>query len=277
MQSFAAIDDTGSAAFFADYLDFVRSLPSMLEVEAVISRLTAEVNPRVLFDIGCGMGDLLVSIVSGICPDAIGVGIEKSLLLVNLAGQRHGNGSKVSFITHDFSGTAPPPKILELGGAIGCADVIVLNRVLQHISEPIRLLENIRSVLKVGGRIIVADVDWGKAQIVGPDQIIARAILAEHMRVMINPGAGSHLTQTLASAGFTDAKTASMITHEISDVDVADTIFSLSRAASRLIDRGGLEASDFQNWLTRSRELRLLGYFNACLHQAVAIATRSPL
>ena len=90
---------------------------------------------------------------------------------------------------------------------------------------------------------------------------------------MINPGAGGRLAQTLTFAGFTDAKATSTITHQFADVDVADTIFSLSRAADRLIERGSLQATEFQVWLAECRKLMSLGDFRASLRQTVAIAT----
>jgi SAM-dependent methyltransferase len=272
-KSFASVDASGEAEFFSQYLDRVRSLPSMIAVEAEILRLVAEVGPLVVLDVGCGTGDFLAELVTTVGPAATAVGIEKSVLLTQLARERHRSASTLSFVVHDFEGDDPPPQVKEFGNWNACADVIILNRVLQHLVDPLRLLGNLRSVMKAGGRIIVADVDWGQAKINGPDDKIARAILAEHVRVMINPGAGANLPQELISAGFANATPTLTITHQFEDLDVADMIFSFSRAAHRLIARGTIQPTVFQNWMEECRELAALGRFRTCLFQTVSVAT----
>jgi SAM-dependent methyltransferase len=271
--SFTAIDETGSADFFAGYLDFVRTLPSMIAVEAEIARLAAEGNTQMLIDVGCGTGDFLTALATDVLPAAMAVGIEKSALLVQLARRRHEKAPRVSFVVHDFARDTGQPAMFQVNDWSESADVIILNRVVQHLVEPVRLLENLRPLLKAGGRIIVADVDWGQAEVNGPHDQIGRAILEEHKRVMINPRSGAHLTQTLLAAGFTDAKVTSTTTHRFADVEVADTIFSLSRAAGRLITKGSLKAGEFQDWLAQCRELMSSGRFLAFVPQMVTIAT----
>jgi SAM-dependent methyltransferase len=271
---FAAVDANSDPQFFVDFLDLVRSLPSMQRIDFEISERIREIDPKIVVEIGCGTGDLLHQLVTGVCPQARGVGVEKSTFLTDVARRRHGTSAKLDFLVHDFTSPIVPDEIWSRFGGLGNTDAIIINRVAQHLMDPVCLIANAKALLREGGRIILSDVDWTRLEITHPDQDTTGQIIASHVNAMVNPTIGSTLCGLLSEAGLSKPITTFEIQHEFIDYQRSDQLLSFSRSIKRLCASGDLTPARAASWVAKCREMHSQSQFSARLYQAIAIADK---
>ena len=268
--TFADVDSAGNAAQFVDYLDNVRAMAEIQRIDQTIQDIVAAERPGLIVEIGCGTGDLLGRLVDA--STGAGLGIEKSADLAAEAQRRHQTNPKLDFMVHDLM-TDPVGGALSTGGyGPGSADVVLLNRVVQHLADPVRLLENARSLLRRNGLVVLSDVDWTQLSINHPDEATTARVLAEHVASVTTPRAGAVLGRLLGEAGFERPAEALRVVHRVGNFAVADGLFRLTDAAMRLVDTGAASADDIHRWLDGCRHLDRLGCFAATISQSIAVA-----
>jgi len=270
--TFSDVDQSGNDDFFVDYLDTVRSAPSIRQIDEKILEIVAAQHPGLIVEIGCGTGDLLATLSAVSNPPARGVGVEKSAALTEEACRRHRARAHLDFIVHDFMEATESPQLAARGLALGTADALVLNRVVQHLPEPVKLLGNARPWLRPGGVAVISDVDWTQLSIRHENTALTGRILAEHVGYLANAKAGSVSGDLLAEAGFSEAKVSLAVTHEISEFGLANKLFSLSFAVDRLVSKGELTAEAGSEWLLSCAQLEREGRFFASVFQSVVFA-----
>jgi len=269
--SFADVDAAGNAARFVDYLDNVRKAQGIKLIDDTIANLVASRRPELIVEIGCGTGDLLKTLVAA-SPRTAGIGIEKSDEFAQEARRRHWADDRVGFVTHDLM-TAPPDEALFAAGCrLGAADVVLLNRVVQHLGDPVRLLANARPLLRPGGIAVLSDVDWTQLSVSHPDRETTALVLAEHIQSIAFPNAGSELGRLLVEAGYGQPEQRLGVVHEVVGFAMADGLFRLSEAANRLIDKGIVGRPVADRWLRDCRSLDADGAFIARIPQSVVFA-----
>ncbi len=249
---FADVDQAAAApGLFIDYLDRVRGVPTIGEIDSALRALVGAVQPRRIVEIGCGTGDLLADLC---CGDTCGLGVEKSARLAEEAAARHADRDGLTFLVHDFAEDDGGAPLAALGFAPGGTDAIVLNRVVQHLASPVPLLRNALPLLRPGGQMIISDVDWTTLRLDMIDRDTAEAVVAEHVASIITPDAGSTAGALLRAAGLADVTLKVGIVHRIEDFELADHLFSLRAAANRLVERGLLVARAAERWLSEAAE-----------------------
>lgn len=93
---------------------------------------------RLLVDVGCGRGDFLARMQSlgwnvlGVEPDPVAAGLARSRGIDVFVG-----------------------RLEEAGLAVGIADQVTLNHVLEHVESPADLLKECRRILRPGGRLVI--------------------------------------------------------------------------------------------------------------------------
>jgi ubiquinone/menaquinone biosynthesis C-methylase UbiE len=159
---------------------------------------------RVL-DVGCGPGTITADL-AGLVPDGDVTGIDAADGVVAEAreeAERRGQGN-VRFETGD---------VYRLGYPDGTFDVVHAHQVLQHLTEPVAALREMRRVCRPGGLVAARDGDYGgifwfpaepgMTEWQSLYRAVARAIGGE-------PDAGRHMHAWARQAGFTSvAATAS--------------------------------------------------------------------
>jgi SAM-dependent methyltransferase len=160
--------------------------------------LLARLRPglRVL-DVGCGPGTITVDLAARVRSGEV-VGIDAAADVVLLARQeaeRRGQAN-VRFETGD---------VYRLGFADGTFDVVHAHQVLQHLSDPVAALAEMRRVCRPGGVVAARDGDYGGFFWFPSDpgldewqdlyRRLARALGGE-------PDAGRHLVAWARAAGF---------------------------------------------------------------------------
>jgi ubiquinone/menaquinone biosynthesis C-methylase UbiE len=107
---------------------------------------------RVL-DVGCGPGTITVDLAARV-PEGEVLGLDAAADVLDLARQeadRRGQGN-VQFDTGD---------VYQLRFADGTFDVVHAHQVLQHLSDPVAALREMRRVCRPGGLVAARDGDYG--------------------------------------------------------------------------------------------------------------------
>lgn len=148
-----------------------------------------------LLDVGCGPGTITVDLAVRLAPGRV-IGIDVAPGIIDQAR------SEVSLENVDFD----VDDIYQLSFPAGSFDIVHAHQVLQHLSDPVAALVEMRRVAKPEGIVAVRDADYGGMfwypRLDGLDrwmeiyQAVARRNRAE-------PDAGRHLVAWARAAGFT--------------------------------------------------------------------------
>lgn len=157
-----------------------------------------------MLDVGCGPGTITLDLARVVSSGHV-TGIDISPEVVEIARtQRDESGvTNVEFEVDDVYG---------LSFADGSFDVVYAHQVLQHLSNPVAALAEMRRVLRDGGLLAVRESDYG-AFSWSPDDplldrwmdIYQRLTRANH----VDANAGRHLHAWVRSAGFSSLEVSS--------------------------------------------------------------------
>jgi ubiquinone/menaquinone biosynthesis C-methylase UbiE len=151
-----------------------------------------------LLDCGCGVGSITLDLAEIVTPgETVGVDVDAGQLkLARAAAAARGLGN-VRFEV---------ASVYELPFADASFDVALAHAVLQHLSEPLRALKELRRVLAPGGLVAVSDDDWG-TNVVSPEDSAMHRYMTELAPQIIAANGGSpfyarNLRRLLLEAGF---------------------------------------------------------------------------
>jgi ubiquinone/menaquinone biosynthesis C-methylase UbiE len=152
-----------------------------------------------LLDVGCGPGTITVDLARVVFPGTV-TGIDVSSEIIDAARRDHpGAGDlHVSFAVGD---------VYALDFDDGSFDVAYAHQVLQHLSDPVAALAELRRVLRAGGLLAVRDSDYGAFVWTPDDPRLDRWMEIYHAltaRNRADADAGRHLHRWVRAAGFAD-------------------------------------------------------------------------
>lgn len=167
--------------------------------------LLGELKPgQRLLDVGCGPGTVTIDLAGLVSPGPI-IGIDAAIDVVRQAEQRRAEASAVN-----VSFAAGDTYALPFGD--GSFDVAHAHQVLQHLSEPVAALFELRRVLRPGGILAVRDSDYGRFAWAPPEPLLDRWLELYHQLTASNRAeadAGRYLLGWVRAAGFQDIKPSS--------------------------------------------------------------------
>lgn len=149
-----------------------------------------------VLDVGCGPGNLTAEMAGRVAPGGV-VGVDASTIVIERAAAEHGEA--VRFVTGD---------VHALDFADDTFDVVHAHQVLQHLSDPVGALIEMRRVARPGGIIAVRDADYGGMYWAPAEPALDRWMeiyqaMTVHNRQQAD--AGRHLLGWFQQAGFADA------------------------------------------------------------------------
>ena len=169
-----------------------------------LARLRVEPGARVL-DIGCGMGQLTRAIARAAGSTGAVVGVERSRAQID-EGRRQANASGEAKLVDVREGDAGNPPLCD--EEWGTFDIVHARFVLEHVADPVRVLQAMVRAARPGGRIVVEDDDHDVLRLypaVPEFEAAWRAYMKAYVAVGNDPMIGRKLPALLADAGATPA------------------------------------------------------------------------
>ena len=163
-RGFRNVDAQARREDFGEYLERF-ALAMAAEKSASHALLEPERGQRLL-DVGCGRGDDVRALAPRVGPNGCVVGIDVSETLIGEARQR-GTDPCVRF--HQADAHAMP-------FADASFDAARVERVLQHVQDPARVLTEMARVVRPGGIIVASEPDWGTLAIDAADRDTTREL-----------------------------------------------------------------------------------------------------
>jgi ubiquinone/menaquinone biosynthesis C-methylase UbiE len=157
-----------------------------------------------LLDLGCGPGTITLDLATRVAPGrVVGLDAAADVIAQAEARRRDDDVANVSFATGDAYA-------LDLDDA--SFDVAHAHQVLQHLTDPVAALREMRRVLRPGGLLAVRDSDYGGFVWAPADALLDRWLALYHQvteRNSANADAGRYLLGWVQAAGFTDVRASS--------------------------------------------------------------------
>ena len=157
-----------------------------------------------LLDVGCGPGTITVDLARRVAPgEVVGLDVADEVVAQAEAHRREEGIDNVRFATGDVYALDLPDASF---------DVVHAHQVLQHLTDPVRALGELRRVLKPGGLLAVRDSDYGTFTWAPADARLDRWLELYHQVTRRNgaePDAGRHLLGWVQRADFVDVRAGS--------------------------------------------------------------------
>ena len=157
-----------------------------------------------LLDVGCGPGTITLDLARRVAPGPV-LGIDRAAEVLDEAQQAQAQAglTNVRFAIGD---------VYDLGEPDSAFDVVHAHQVLQHLTDPVAALTEMRRVLAPGGILAVRDSDYGAFTWWPSDERLDRWLELYHQVTARNGAeadAGRRLLSWVRAAGFTDAEATS--------------------------------------------------------------------
>jgi len=155
-----------------------------------------------LLDVGCGPGTITADLARRVAPGEV-VGIDPSAEVVERAQALGGEHANLRFAVGD---------VYALDLSDDSFDVVHAHQVLQHLSDPVAALREVRRVLAPGGTLAVRDSDYGAFTWHPASPGLTRWLELYHQLTARNGAeadAGRRLGEWVRAAGFTDVTVSS--------------------------------------------------------------------
>ncbi|MFI2752580.1 methyltransferase domain-containing protein [Cellulomonas sp. P22] len=154
---------------------------------------------RVL-DVGCGPGTITIDLAARIAPGEV-IGLDRSSAVIEAAreAQAEAGAENVSFVVGD---------VYELSYPDASFDVVHAHQVLQHLTDPVAALREMRRVARPGGYVAVRDADHGAMTWYPPSAGLDEWLALYHEVTQANHAeadAGRRLLGWVREAGFDPA------------------------------------------------------------------------
>jgi ubiquinone/menaquinone biosynthesis C-methylase UbiE len=203
-----------------------------------IEQLAIEPGDTIL-DLGCGTGGELEPLLTALGPHGslIGVDIDEDALRV---ARGRFEDPRLRLLVGDAHA-------LDLDG--DSVDRVYVDRAAQHLTAPATVLNELRRILRPGGRVVLAEPDWQTLVVDSPEpELVAayRRFVVE--QVIRNPRIGSELPRLVQDAGLR-LETVIPVTATYTDAADADRIFGFARVTRRAVAAGYLDPANADRWL----------------------------
>lgn len=154
-----------------------------------------------LLDVGCGPGTITTDLASRVAPGSVlGIDVADSVI-----DEAEAHAEQLDLVNVRFA----VGNVYALDADDASYDVVHAHQVLQHLSDPIAALREIRRVLVPGGLLAVRDGDYGSFVWSPPDPRLDRWMALYHditRRNGAQADAGRWLRSWVAAAGFVDIR-----------------------------------------------------------------------
>jgi ubiquinone/menaquinone biosynthesis C-methylase UbiE len=261
---FPQVDASTRTADYTRCLDLLDSLPYFKTYKARSDvLLDLHAGPTVL-EVGCGLGHDARRLADLVAPHGRVIGIDSSRRMLEEARARTAPATGLAFVQADAR-------------ALPCASASVdrcrIDRCLQHIRQPERVIRELARVLRPGGRLLAYDNDWGTFTLSSSLREATDIIQARWANAFTNPWIGRDLPRDLLDAGF-HAVLVEPSVSLIRDFALADRVYNLSETLARAVRDGAVSPATADAWRAEQALLSRTGGFLCSLTAYTVVGTK---
>lgn len=235
---FRDVDSQRDIDKFKTCLAFMDSLPSFQRYKEETDRHLGLSTGSNFIDVGCGLGfdvERIARKTSGIV-----FGLDASEELIGEAQNRANaeqlhniryvvqDAHKMNFDDETFDGTR-------------------VDRVLQHVEDPSKVINEMTRVTRKGGKVVCAEPDW-RSFIIDDDLHYTNTISTEWTGRFRNPFAGRQLARIMSYSGLVDIKICGhlLVTYGLKEVNLVFDVLS----TCKILDAKN-QTDEFSSWYKR--------------------------
>lgn len=207
-------------------------------------------------DVGCGPGMLVKMLAEAVGPSGCVVGVDSSSPMLGLAGKRCARLEHVTLL----EGSATQLPIEET-----TFDFVTCVQVLLYVNDVARALQEMKRVLRPGGRIYVMETDWRSAVLNCRDQGAATRAFAAWDQAVASPNLPARMNGMLARAGFQETQVGAVPLLSTTMDEYAETMMRQLAKVAR--DQAVVTRNQADEWLQELRALDEAGEFFFCVNR----------
>ena len=236
---FQDVDRHSDATLHVGYLDTASALEAAVQWKRRSIDLLGLGPGDHALEIGCGNGDEARTMAERVAPTGHVTAVDLS---EKMLGEARGRGTDgVSFVQMDAHDLRFPDQTFD-----GCR----VERTLQHVEDPERVVREMARVLRVGRRMVLSEPDWETLLTSARDTSVSRRVAERwadssthrHGRI------GRQVADLLSRAGLSVmAVEGGILT--FSDFALADRLMNLTAAAALAQRDGVISALESEQWL----------------------------
>jgi ubiquinone/menaquinone biosynthesis C-methylase UbiE len=261
---------TRSAAEVAEmaaHLEEQALYPDQAQInQALVDVLCPTPGERIL-EVGCGSGLLCRQVAQAVIPGGLVVGLDISTQMVAIAREITSQSDQGDWIKFDVGrGEALPYPDEGFDAAFAA-------RLLLHAGDPITVVNEIRRVVRKGGRIVLMDWDFDTVAISHPDRELTRRLL--HWRADHHGGdnlSGRKLLGYAVKVGLEDVEVTPVVL--LTRGEDEGFTHSIWRAAERARDGGGISPGEQKAWVAKLKSQIAAREFLASINYFIVHGTR---
>lgn len=249
---FADVDHSDDSSLFSSCLTTLNSLPYFQDYKRKSFTLMNVREGSTVLEVGCGLGFDAIALARIVGDSGRVVAVDCSRTMLQKARSRaEGSELCIDFLLADAGH-------LEIADeAFDCARV---DRTLQHIPEPKKVLREMARVTKSGGHVLAYEPDWGTFTIGSADRKITRKIADFWCDTFKSGWIGRYLYGHLQEMGLEDVQVYPS-TLVITELDLAEKVFDIFKNAEKAVNQGLVSGSEALGWLKGLRKSSLKGGF----------------
>ena len=171
------------------------------------------------------------------------IGIDASAAMIAEA-RRRGSAGGVDFRVGDAA---------RLGLPDASVDGARAERTLQHLDRPQAAVAELTRVVRPGGRVVVAEPDWGTLVLDPGDPETTREVVRAAVERVRSGTVGRALRGHLMRAGLTEVDVVARVL-VVPDADAARVVFDIDGALARAIGTGRVSHAAAERWRAEMSE-----------------------
>ncbi len=259
------VDRAGDRAKLVHCLSFMDHLPGFAAYKtASIRAMDPRAGDRVL-DVACGAGFDIARLAEAVGADGHVFGVDTSATMLGEAQDRAASlKTPTAFSRQDATA---------LAFADGFFDGARIDRSLQHIDDPGRVIAEMARVTRPGGRVVACEPDWGTYRMDHPDGDVTQRIIAHWNGRLTNPRMGDDLRRLFVRHGL-DEVTVVRDVLGFTTLRVAEIVFDLTETARMSAADGAVRAAEAEAWLAALHDMSAGGTLRIDLTIVTAVGTR---
>lgn len=249
---FRDIDQAQDKDVYFNCLTLLDSLPYYKECKAKSYDLLDLRPGLTVLEAGCGLGDDALRIAGRIAPGGKVIGVDASSAMIERARQQAlAAHIPVEFLVADVRALPFPDDAFAR---------VRIDRVLQHIFQPEKVIAELGRVLAAGGLLLAYDNDWKTFSIASSSPGVTRSLERLWRDSFVNSGIGRALHGHFLSAGLSQV-TVHPGTSILTDFATADHIYNLQATVTKAVTAGLISEAQGRGWIEELMERSEKGIF----------------